>query len=169
MGNGMVLAGTDLSPTWIYASFDNGASFSPYSEGLGQRAPVEAFAANDSFMFAGTDYNGVWRRPRPGLVGIQPQPDAPQVVVLFDNYPNPFNPSTTMRYALPERAEVKLTIYNVLGQEIRTLVNEVQPAGIHSVRWNGRDNRNNPVSSGIYIYRLQAGEQVQSKKLILLE
>lgn len=169
VGNGMVLAGTDLEPFWIYASFDNGVSFSPYSEGLGERAPVEAFAVNDSFMFAGTDYNGVWRRLRPGIVSIQPQPDVPQAFMLFDNYPNPFNPITTIRYTLPGQAKVTLKIYNILGQEIKTLVNKVQPAGIKSVRWDGRDNHNQPASSGIYIYRLQAGNQVQSKKMILLE
>jgi photosystem II stability/assembly factor-like uncharacterized protein len=169
VGDGMILAGTDLGPSWVYASFNNGASFSPYSEGLGQRAPVEAFAVNDSFMFAGTDYNGVWRRLRPGIVGIPTQPDVAQEFMLFDNYPNPFNPSTTIRYALPGQANVTLRIYNILGQEIRTLVNERQSAGVRSVVWDGRNNLNQAVSSGIYIYRLQAGARVLSKKMILLE
>jgi flagellar hook assembly protein FlgD len=89
--------------------------------------------------------------------------------MLFDNYPNPFNPSTTIRYALPGQANVTLRIYNILGQEIRTLVNERQSAGVRSVVWDGRNNLNQAVSSGIYIYRLQAGARVLSKKMILLE
>jgi photosystem II stability/assembly factor-like uncharacterized protein len=71
VGDGMVLAGTDLEPNWIYASFDYGGYFSPYSEGLGQWAIVEAFAVSDSFMFGGTDYNGVWRRLLPGIVPVE--------------------------------------------------------------------------------------------------
>ena len=59
VGNGMVLAGTDQEPSWIYASFDNGASYSPYSEGLSPRASVEAITVSESYMYAGTDYNGV--------------------------------------------------------------------------------------------------------------
>ena len=66
VSDGMVLAGTDLSPNWIYVSYDNGF-FSPYSEGLFENASVEAFAVNETFMFAGTDYNGVWRRCVPGV------------------------------------------------------------------------------------------------------
>ena len=66
-GNGMVLAGTDLEPSWIYVSFDNGNYYSPYSEGLFENASVEAFATNETFSFAGTDYNGVWRRYLPGV------------------------------------------------------------------------------------------------------
>ena len=65
VGSGMVLAGTDLSPNWIYVSFDNGGFFSPYSEGLSENASVEAFAVNEAYMFAGTDHNGVWRRYLP--------------------------------------------------------------------------------------------------------
>jgi hypothetical protein len=82
--------------------------------------------------------------------------------VLYNNYPNPFNPSTTIRYALPGQANITLKIYNILGQEIRTLENERQSAGVHSVVWDGRNNLNQAVSSGIYIYRLQAGARVLS-------
>ncbi len=96
--------------------------------------------------------------------GIQPEK-----FVLHNNYPNPFNPSTTIRYALPERTNVTLIIYNLLGQEIRTLVNRRQPSGAHSVDWEGRDNLDHPVSSGVYIYRLQVGDRVLSKKMILLK
>jgi len=169
MGNGMVLAGTDLEPNWIYVSYNNGASFSPYSEGLGQRAPVEAFTANDSFMFAGTDYNGVWRRLRPGLVNIVSRPDVPQTFYLAQNYPNPFNPTTTIQYNIPQAVRVVLTIYDMLGQEVRTLVDQVQSPGQKSVIWNGTDKWGNLVSSGIYFYQLHSGDFTKSRKMILMK
>jgi photosystem II stability/assembly factor-like uncharacterized protein len=108
-----------------------------------------------------------------GIVGIGDDANLPHTIpdefVLYNNYPNPFNPSTTIRYALPKQTNVMLKIYNILGQEIRTLVNERQSAGVHSVVWDSRNNLNQAVSSGIYIYRLQAGARVLSKKMILLE
>ena len=91
------------------------------------------------------------------------------------NYPNPFNPSgagrspeTTIYYQLPENSEVTLSIYNLKGQKVRTLVNEVLPTGNHSVIWNGRDSNGNRVGSGIYLYKLKAGERSKVKKMILL-
>ena len=88
---------------------------------------------------------------------------------LYQNYPNPFNPSTTIKYALKEHAKVVLKIYNILGQEIRTLVNERQKAGYQTVVWDGRDNRGVQVASGVYIYRIQANDFVQNKKMVFLK
>jgi flagellar hook assembly protein FlgD len=85
--------------------------------------------------------------------------------MLEQNYPNPFNPSTTIRYQLPKMAQVVLKIYNIFGQEVRALVNARQPPGANAVVWDGRDESGKEVSSGIYIYRLQAGKSVQSRKL----
>ncbi len=87
---------------------------------------------------------------------------------LFSNYPNPFNPSTTIRYRIKNNERVSLKIYNTLGQEIRTLVKAVRTAGEHSVQWDGKDNHGVAVSSGIYIYRLQAGNFVKSNKMTLM-
>jgi photosystem II stability/assembly factor-like uncharacterized protein len=87
---------------------------------------------------------------------------------LSQNYPNPFNPSTTIRYTLPKTAKVVLKIYNFLGQEVRTLVNEKQSAGEKSAVWDGRDRFGKEVSSGIYIYQMKAGDYVKSHKMILL-
>ncbi|MDZ7363203.1 MAG: Ig-like domain-containing protein [candidate division KSB1 bacterium] len=93
---------------------------------------------------------------------------APQAFVLQQNYPNPFNPTTQIRYELPRAVHVSVIIYNSLGQEIRRLVDRVQPAGYHHVTWNGRDQRGKPVPSGIYHYRLQVGNEfVLTKKMLL--
>jgi len=88
--------------------------------------------------------------------------------ILSQNYPNPFNPETEIRFQLPEARDVQLTIYNLKGQKIRTLVNAMKETGFHSVSWNGKDNVGNLVASGVYIYLLRAGGFVDAKKLTLL-
>ena len=94
----------------------------------------------------------------------------PEVFSLVDNYPNPFNPATTIRYALPQAADVELTVYNVVGQPVRTLVAEAQSAGRYVVEWDATDDRGYSVSSGMYFYRLQAGDAFrQVKKMLLLK
>lgn len=95
--------------------------------------------------------------------------DEPSTFSLSPNHPNPFNPATTINYSLKEQAPVTLKIYNTLGQEVRTLVNADEPAGMKFVLWDGRDNAGHSVSSGIYIYRLQAGKFIQSRKMLMLK
>lgn len=87
---------------------------------------------------------------------------------LEGNYPNPFNPSTTIVYNLPEPIHVTLTIYNSLGQKVRTLVRSQQKAGLHSIVWNGTNQNGHQVASGVYIYRLKAGDFVKSDKMFLI-
>ena len=89
----------------------------------------------------------------------------PEEFVLEQNYPNPFNPSTRIRYGLTEETHVKLSIYNTLGQEVVTLVDELQNTGFQTVSWNGTDNLGQQVSAGVYVYRLEAGNNVQIKKM----
>ena len=90
---------------------------------------------------------------------------------LFQNYPNPFNSATIIKYALPAgEHQVKLIIYDLMGHQIRTLVNnENQQAGVYQISWEGRDDDGNVVASGVYFYRLQAGNQFFIKKIVLLE
>lgn len=88
---------------------------------------------------------------------------------LYPNFPNPFNPSTRIRYELPRKSWVKMQILNTLGMEVRTLVNEVQSAGRYEVEWDGRDNQGRRVAGGIYLVRLRAGEIVQARKMVLLK
>ncbi len=94
----------------------------------------------------------------------------PEHFALFENYPNPFNPSTTIRYELPKSVPVQLTIHNLLGQRVRTLINGATKApGVYSIVWDGRDNAGLPVASGVYFYRLKAGNFVKTKKMLLLK
>jgi len=83
---------------------------------------------------------------------------------LYQNYPNPFNPSTTIRYGLPKESKVSLEVYNILGERVTQLVNQQLKAGYHEVEFN-----NSSHSSGIYFYRIQAGDFVETKKMILLK
>lgn len=93
----------------------------------------------------------------------------PTEYYLYQNYPNPFNPSTSITYNLKERSNVRLDIFDILGKTITTLVSdEIQNAGYHSLEWNGTNSSGNTVTSGVYIYRLQANDFIESKKMIFL-
>jgi len=93
----------------------------------------------------------------------------PKGFELHQNYPNPFNPETQISYTIPRALTVSLKIYNMLGQEVRTLVSEPKTAGTHTVNWNGTNNQGVKVASGLYIYTLRAGEFVQSKKMTFMK
>jgi hypothetical protein len=103
------------------------------------------------------------------MVVDEERPRVPTEISLHQNYPNPFNPQTTIRYELTEQARVTLAIYNSLGQEVVTLVNTTLGPGYHYAEWSGRDRLGRQVSSGIYLYRLQIGNKVLSRKMMLLK
>ena len=85
------------------------------------------------------------------------------------NFPNPFNPATTIPYQLAVDAPVRLEVFDILGQKIKTLVAENQPAGFHRAVWDSRDDGGRPVAAGVYFYRLQAGDFNRVSKLLLLK
>jgi len=93
----------------------------------------------------------------------------PNTAKLLQNYPNPFNPETTIEYSIPSRSHVSITIYNILGKKVKTILDEEKPAGEHSVKWDGVDDSNQPVASGIYFYRLKSGEKNLTSKMVLLK
>jgi len=94
----------------------------------------------------------------------------PEVFKVYQNYPNPFNPSTTIKFDLPEDTRVSVVIYNILGNRVRTLVdNKMYRAGYHSLVWDGKDDNGNKVTSGIYIYRVQAGSRVSTRRMLLIK
>jgi flagellar hook assembly protein FlgD len=88
---------------------------------------------------------------------------------LQGNYPNPFNPETTIRFSLPGSAAAKLEIFNIKGQKVRTLLDSVMAAGQHSLVWNGLDDAKNPVGNGVYFYRLSSGGKSKTRKMIMLK
>ncbi len=95
--------------------------------------------------------------------------NSPNSYGLFQNYPNPFNPETEIRYQLPNSSEVSLSIYNLMGQKIKTLINTYHSAGFYSVKWDGTNNQGMKIASGIYIYIMRAGSFVDVKKLVFIQ
>ena len=128
------------------------------------------------YMLFATDGDGVPSVSRIVRVGSPTQPTAvpgpstaPSVLQLDQNYPNPFNPETKISYVLPRTSQVALKIYDLLGREITTLVNEKQAAGRKTIVWDARDSRGMEVSSGIYFYSLGAGSESVTRKMLLLK
>lgn len=102
-------------------------------------------------------------------LNMQNHIDLPQAFYIAQNYPNPFNPETTIQFQLPVDSQVILKIYNMMGQEITTLVDGLLSAGNHSIMWNGRNNHSKKVPSGMYLYQFRAGNYNVTKKMVLLE
>ncbi len=103
-----------------------------------------------------------------GATSVEDNAAIPTEFALTQNYPNPFNPETKIHFALTRDSHVVINIYNTLGQQIGTLIDTRYTAGFHSVRWDGKDRNGRPVSSGVYLYQIQAGEFSQVKKMSLI-
>ncbi|HHE54559.1 MAG TPA: T9SS type A sorting domain-containing protein, partial [Caldithrix abyssi] len=115
------------------------------------------------------DWDGFYIIRNDLLLGLQNAPTVPVRFALYQNFPNPFNPWTTIRFELSEHSAVRLEIWNSQGQKIKTLVNGTLTPGLHQITWNGTDSNGNPVSSGNYIYRLKTKDHTLQKKMILLK
>ena len=100
------------------------------------------------------------------ILDIKP---VPKEIALHNNYPNPFNPVTTINYDLPKEAKVLLIVYDLMGREVARLNDSFMPAGYHSVQWNSRNQYGAQVSAGVYFYHIQAGEFIKTQKMILLK
>lgn len=108
--------------------------------------------------------------PTGQTTGVQNIENIPKTFSLYQNYPNPFNPSTIISYSVPQSENIKLIIYNVLGEKVKTLVNGEISAGNHYIQWDGKDDNNIPVSSGVYFFQLSAGSNfIDTKKMMLLK
>ena len=122
------------------------------------------------------DSSATWQLmdPTPGATNTQELSLNDNIVIpsqytLHQNYPNPFNPITTLRYDLPENSLVNITIYDMLGRQVKTLINQTQGAGYKSAIWDATDEYGKPVSAGIYLYQIQAGKYNSTKKMVLLK
>ena len=93
----------------------------------------------------------------------------PEEFALHQNYPNPFNPITSLRYDLPNDGLVNITVFDMMGRIVKTLTNGYQTAGFKSIQWNATNDKNEPVSAGLYLYVIQAGKFRQTKKMVMLK
>ena len=130
----------------------------------------EGFSCS-TYKSRGMDYTAIslyaCKIPSEPVVTIDPL--LTPVTLSCCNYPNPFNPETTISFEIPESGIVSLQIYNLKGQLIRTLINDFLPAGKQSLVWNGTDNENKPVASGVYLYKIKAGKNSTTAKMLLLK
>jgi Secretion system C-terminal sorting domain len=149
----------------IFLSTNNGTSWTAVNTGL-TNTYIVSLAVSGANLFAGTDDFGIWLRPLANmLTSVSLRPDEkPTVFDLRQNYPNPFNPSTSIEFDLGESMNVMLTVYDVLGREVLTLVNEKKAAGVHTVTWDASG-----MPSGVYYYSLQAGSLRETRKLVLVK
>lgn len=149
----------------VYMSTFNGSTWFQKNQGFNNPLPpIYDFLITNNYIFAGTS-SGVWRRTYIEAIGIQKiNTSIPNDYSLFQNYPNPFNPKTNIRFDLPKSGIVKLIVYDILGKEVSSLVNEKLQPGKYEVNFDASD-----LSSGIYIYTLKAGDFADTKKMILIK
>lgn len=130
---------------------------------------ISNFSAASDVIYASVMDGGVWKGDLTVTALEGNNHDIPQDVRLMQNFPNPFNPSTTISYSVNSNSRVTLRIYNILGEEIATLVNDHKSSGRHSVVWHGKNNSGNLVSAGIYVYQLTVNGKILEKKMMYLK
>jgi hypothetical protein len=154
----------------VFSSDTDGNAWINTENGLPEGL-IEVLYADDSSIFAGTSEDGIWRAPLSQVLGVK-EPLAPPLPISFQleqNYPNPFNPTTTISYQLPDNSYVTLRVYNVLGEQVESLVNGSEAPGAHSARFDA-----SRLASGIYLYRIDGmasnGDRyVSVKKMVLIK
>ena len=153
----------------VYLSTNNGGNWSEVNSSLTSLS-LRALAICGSYLYAGGDASGVWRRPLSEMITDvnDNQNDLPTNFSLSQNYPNPFNPNTIISYQLPIGSSVTLKVYDVLGNEVATLVNEYKNAGIYEIEFNPTSSNQNLVS-GVYFYQLKSGDFIQTKKMAFIK
>jgi hypothetical protein len=159
-GTGPIDADPGLQDGYSKIEYTGGSAPSSVSAKFGPESQ-----AGSRFMFLVTDQAGC-------ELQVDPQIDlstTPTKVALHDNYPNPFNPSTTIRFDVPEASDVRLAVYDVMGRKVKTLLAGNVEAGSHEVTWDGTDAAGGAVASGIYLYRFETGSLSRTKQMILLK
>ena len=154
----------------IYISSDNGVNWSPFNEGLISDWTFADMEINNSYIWALRDFFGnAYRRPVQDLLAtLDEKKNTFDHFILYQNFPNPFNPTTSITFKLLKPSDVNLVIFDCTGRQIRTLKTDRYSAGLHQVQWDGTNDSGNAVASGIYVYQLKAGNYNQSHKMMLL-
>lgn len=167
ISNGNLYAAADGGDFWaalsgVYTSTDDGKKWTLLKSGLSDIAIYSLAIDNQSFIYAGAKNGFVYRSVNPtDLPELQTIPYSYQ---LLQNYPNPFNPTTTIEYSIPQKEKVKITIYDIVGREIITLINQIQNAGAYKIKFIA-----NELNSGIYFYKMETGNFSDTKKMLLIK
>jgi len=168
--------GTGMGVRPFVGAFDNPPTWegvaSDWASTQGYPVPENLRYTNTALQTAGTDGKPLgdlnWFPEQMTAINKNPNP-VPSAFSLSQNYPNPFNSTTNLKYSLAKDTEVSLKIYNMLGKEIRTLVNEKQTSGYHAIQWDGTNNFGQKVTSGIYFYTFKADGVTKTKKMIMMK
>ncbi len=163
LSNNNIIAGTIA---WgVYVSTNIGTSWIEKNEGFNVIPPTYSLLINNNYVFAGTGTRSVWRRPLSEIIGIQNiSTEIPSKYSLSQNYPNPFNPTTKIQFEVPSSKFVKIVVFDILGKEVQTLVNELLQPGTYETSFKGSS-----LTSGVYFYRLITNEFSETKKMLLIK
>jgi photosystem II stability/assembly factor-like uncharacterized protein len=160
-----IFAATHPLAGCLFYSSNNGTNWTQINDGLPSNLFVYSILVIGTDVLAGTAGAGIWKRPLSEIVNVSKEiNDLPKEYTLSQNYPNPFNPNTVISYSLSSASNVKVIVYNILGQTVRVLENGVKNSGIYSINFNASG-----LPGGIYYYRLEAGEFTAVKKMMLLK
>lgn len=162
----MTIQGTNLfvgtEGGGVFLSTNNGTNWTGINTGLSNKR-VHAMIIHGGTIFAGTAGGGIWKRSLSQITSVESMlNNFPVNFTLQQNYPNPFNPSTQITYSIPKLSNVSIKVYDILGQEIATIVNDKKPKGVYTIRWDAQN-----VPTGLYFYRLVTGEYELIKKMII--
>jgi hypothetical protein len=162
--NGLTVNGVSYSAAYLFGRFFSldGVRLSSRGNGLLANEFITTMNTGFGLSIPLVDISAI--PDIAGLTTVQTQQSHPENYIIEQNFPNPFNPSTTIRYALPSSAHVRLTIHDVLGREIATLVNEEQSVGWNEIKWNA-----DAFANGMYFYRLSAGRFIETRKMLLMK
>ncbi len=162
-----IFVGTDVGP---FVSFDTGASWVVLGEGMPLVSVYDLkIHPTENFLVAGTHGRSMYKLDLNSLVIVEQDVQVAEDFQLKQNYPNPFNPSTTISFVAPKTGLVKIQVFDITGQLVKTLANRMYAKGTYNLQWNGRNEAGNMVASGTYIYRLESGSHIISKKMMLLK
>ncbi len=157
-----LFAGTDLG---VYMSYNDGASWNLFNTGMPTVAVYDLkYREANKILLAATHGRGCFKIDLTSFTGIQNNNITAESFGLSQNYPNPFNPTTKIKYSIPSNSLVTLRVYDILGNEVETIVNNIQNRGVYEVQWDA-----SKYSSGVYIYRINAGSYNESKLMLLVK
>lgn len=154
----------------VYYSSNNGSTWVLINQGFTGTVNVKCLYIVNGYIFAGTAYSGMWRRPLSDIIGIEKIcTEIPTAYSLSQNYPNPFNPGTIIKFHIKDSRFVTLKVFDILGKEVATLVNEKLQPGTYKVPFSINKFSNDQITSGVYFYKLTAGDYIATKKMMLIK